>query len=282
MPIETLVGLFRQWPFRGKGRVFSPLVSRRGVREVAVWGHYRMPLDLSDVVQRQMFLGCFGYEIAATIRALLPPRGCFLDVGAHAGYFTLLAAHRVGPSGQVFAVEPNPAMFERLERVVRANGLTTCRPEAVALTDRAGSLSLYVPPDAENRPHNVTAIPQAGWREVTVPAKRLDECLAEWGPPAIDVMKMDVEGYEPKVLAGGAEALSRGVVKHLITEVNGHRLGQNGSSPADLVAQLASLGFRPAELRRGRATVVDSKTWDLDPAGEYDRLFVHRTTEPTA
>lgn len=282
MLIESLVGWVRQWPVRGKGRLFSPLVARRGVRDVAVWGRYRMSLDLADVVQRQMFLGCFGYEIAAAIRSLLPPGGCFLDVGAHAGYFTLLAAHRVTATGRVYAVEPNPAMFERLTRTLQANAVPACRAEAVALTERAGELVLYVPPDAEHRPHNVTAVPQPGWKEVTVPARRLDECITGWGIASIDLMKMDVEGYEPMVLAGGADALRRGVVRHLITEVNGRRLGQTGSSPARLVEQLEALGFQPAELSRGRAVPVAPARWDLHPAGEYDRLFVHRTATAAA
>jgi hypothetical protein len=87
-----MIGLVRQLPFRGKGRMFNPVIPRSGLRDVAVWGEYRMTMDLADVVQRQMFLGCFGFEISRAVRRLLRPAGRFLDVGAHAGYFSLLAA----------------------------------------------------------------------------------------------------------------------------------------------------------------------------------------------
>jgi FkbM family methyltransferase len=275
--VETAIGLVRQIPVRGKGRLFDALAPRSGVRVVPVWGHYRMHLDLADVVQRQIFLGCFGFEIAAAVRALVPDGGRFLDVGAHAGYFTLLAAHRAGPTGRVFAVEPNPTMFARLAAMLRENGVATVRAEAVALSDELGELTLYVPPDTENRPHNVTALPQPGWEPVTVPCRRLADCLREWAATPIDLMKMDVEGFEPQVLAGSGEALANGGVRHVITEVNGLRLTQNGSSPTALVKQLGDLGFLPAALAGRRAVPVSVHSWDFDPTHEYDRLFVHHT-----
>jgi hypothetical protein len=101
--------------------------------------------------------------------------------------------------------------------------------------------------------------------------------LPEWQVVSIDLMKMDVEGAEPRVLAGGAEALERGLVRHLICEVNGPRLTEAGSSPTALVRLLNGLGFEPARLRRGRAVPARVTGWDLDPAHEYDRLFVHRS-----
>jgi hypothetical protein len=90
-------------------------------------------------------------------------------------------------------------------------------------------------------------------------------------------MKLDVEGAEPRVLAGGAERLGAGVVRHLVLEINGPRLVAGGSSPSALVAQLEGLGFSPAKLSGGRAVPVVVETWDLDPAHEHDRFFVHRS-----
>lgn len=274
--IEAAVGLLRQVPVRGKGRLFDPVVPRSGVRDVVVWGRYRMSLDLADVIQRQMFMGCFGFEISQAVRRLLPPGGRFLDVGAHAGYFTLLASHVLGPTGRVFAVEPNPAMFTTLRTVLDRNRVATVRAEPVALGASGGVLRLYLPPPSEQRPHNVTALPQAGWTPFDVPCRRLDDCLAEWAAGTIDLMKMDVEGAEPQVLAGGAASLTAGAVRHLIVEVNGPRLTEAGSGPLELVARLGELGFRPAVLSGRRAVPVAAESWDLDPAHEYDRLFVHQ------
>ncbi len=167
-------------------------------------------------------------------------------------------------------------MFARLSAGLARNGVTTIRAEAVALSAEPGELTLYVPPAGAHSPHNVTALPQEGWQPVAVPCRRLADCLREWDAPPIDLMKIDVEGFEPQVLAGGAEPLTAGAVRHAIIEVNGRRLTQNGSSPAALVEQLGRLGFLPARLAGRRAVPVPPGSWDLDPASEYDRLFVHR------
>ena len=91
-------------------------------------------------------------------------------------------------------------------------------------------------------------------------------------------MKIDVEGAEPRVLAGGAVHLARGTVRHAMIEINGPRLVEAGSSPAALSTNSAALGFEPARLSRGRAMRVARTDIDLDPAREWDRLFVHTTT----
>jgi FkbM family methyltransferase len=277
MPVDWLIGRLRQADVRGKGRVFGRLAARTGRRTVPVWGDYRMTLDLSDGLQRMMYLGCFGGYMTRCVRRLLGPGQTFLDVGAHAGYFTLLAAHRAGPTGRVVAVEPNPGMFAALTAHLRDNGLGRVRAEPIALGREPGVLTLYRPPAAENRPHNITSLPQPGWEPFEVPCRPLDAALAEWAVDRVEVMKVDVEGGEPAVLAGGRVALAAGVVRHVVCEFNGERLRDAGSSPADLLARFADLGFRPAELRGRRAVPVDPAGWDLHPDHEHDRLLVHRT-----
>jgi FkbM family methyltransferase len=222
-------------------------------------------------------MGCFGRFMTECTRALLPSGGTFLDVGAHAGYFTLLASHMVGPTGLVLAIEPTPQTFAALQRHLNVNGISNVEPHMLALSDSDGALRLHVPPASEHRDYNVTCVARENWTGIDVPCRRLDECLADWRVERVDLMKMDVEGAEPLVLAGGAARLREGVVRHLIIEVNGPRLMEGGSSPLKLFAQLADLGFTPARLAGGRARAVNAKNWDFDPAHEYDRLFIHES-----
>jgi hypothetical protein len=149
----------------------------------------------------------------------------------------------------------------------------------IALGEEPGTLRLFVPPLSERRDYNVTYIPRADWLALDVACRKLDECVAEWDIRNIDLMKMDVEGAEPRVLAGGAESLRSGIVKHLIVEVNGPRLSEGGSSPEKLIAQLAGLGFLPARIVGKRVVTISADRWDLDPAHEYDRLFVHNSIQ---
>ena len=276
--LESCLNLMRPLPIRGKGLLWNRLTPRTGSHTVPVWGRYSMKLELSNVVHRQMYMGCFGDQIASWIRGLLRQGGAFLDVGAHIGYFALLGADRVGPDGRVFAIEPNPKAFSLLREHLDDNAARQVTAEQVALADTSGVLRLYSPADQEARDYNVTLLPQDGWNVVEVAARPLDDLITEWGLPTFDLMKMDVEGGEPGVLRGGSERLAAGAVRHLITEVNGPRLAEVGSSPKKLFDQLDELGFTPAKLRGGRAVRVDRRTLDLHPEHEYDRLFVHRST----
>jgi FkbM family methyltransferase len=274
--LDHMIGALRPVPLKGKGFALNFITPRSGMRTVPVWGAYAMSLDLANIIHRQIFMGCFGRGMTVWTRTLLPRGGTFLDVGAHIGYFSLLAAHCAGPEGHVYAVEPNPAAFASLEEHLASNQIKSVAAHRIALAESDGTLTLYVPPAGANLDYNVTTMPRPDWTSVDVPCRRLDDCLDAWHVERIDVMKMDVEGAEPRVLAGAAEHLRRGLVRHLIVEVNGPRLTEGGSSPVKLVEQLAGLGFQPARLANRRAVPVPASRWDLDPAHEYDRLFVHQ------
>ena len=72
-------------------------------------------------------------------------------------------------------------------------------------------------------------LPRDGWTRAEVPVRTLDACVREWNIDRIDLMKIDVEGAEPLVLSGAEAALTRGVVRHAMIEVNGPRLTKAGT-----------------------------------------------------
>ena len=104
-----------------------------------------MTLDLANVIHRQIYMGCFANGMTRSARSLLPAGGTILDVGAHVGYFSLIAADRVGREGRVFAVEPNPAVFSALRAHLAANRISQAEACNWGLAEREGSVALYVP-----------------------------------------------------------------------------------------------------------------------------------------
>jgi FkbM family methyltransferase len=274
--LDRVITTMRPLTVRGKGFVFDYVTPHEGMRHATVAGSYAMRLDLANVVHRQIYMGCFGSAMTRWTKALLSAGGTFVDVGAHAGYFSLIAVDRVGRGGRVFAVEPNPVVFSTLCAHLSANGITHVEACNWGLAEREGSTELYVPRPESLRDYNATLLPRPDWPVIEIRLRRLDACLDEWGVRRIDLMKIDVEGAEPRVLAGGAAHLANGVVRHMMIEINGPRLVEAGSSPAALVDELAALGFEPARVAHGRAIRVDRTNVDLDPTHEWDRLFVHR------
>jgi FkbM family methyltransferase len=167
----------------------------------------------------------------------LRPGMTFLDIGAHVGYYTLLAARRLEPGGLVFAFEPSPRNYELLLANVWRNGLTNvvCLPWAVS--DRSTFIDLYV--DERNTGDNRIFGEGPGTR---VRAVALD-ALPQIRSP-IDVVKIDVQGAEEAVIAGMTGLLARSPGARVTLEFWPFGLRALGRDARGALDYYRSLGFR--------------------------------------
>jgi hypothetical protein len=105
---------------------------------------FLMELDARDLVTRSILLdGVWEPRITGVTLAVLQEGSTFIDVGAHVGYYSLLASTQVGPAGRVIAIEPNPHTLERLWRNIRLNNSTNIAVEEVACTEKEGPLQFF-------------------------------------------------------------------------------------------------------------------------------------------
>jgi FkbM family methyltransferase len=135
------------------------------------------------------------------LRSHTPAGGVFVDVGANAGTYALPLAHHVGPNGKVIAIEPHPVMVARLafNQAASASGNVVLVPAAAGDTDG----ELMIETDHEN--YGASHVyPDASARSdaIRVPAMRLLRTLQDYKIEKIDSLKIDVEGYEDRVLIG--------------------------------------------------------------------------------
>lgn len=242
---EAVIDALRPYHFRGKRRLLERVAPHAGERTARVFG-YRVRLELDEAIQRWIYMGAFEPHETSIVRGWLRPGMTFLDVGANVGYFSLLAASLVGKTGRVYAVEPSPYAHRRLEDTVRANGLSQLRVCPIGLSAGAGVLNLYLPPEADGF-HSPTMSGDFGGPVVEVPVRRLDDSLDEWGVETVDLMKLDVEGHEPRVLEGASRVLSKGRIRAVVCEFNDYWLRQQGSSPEALYAMFEEAGFVDTE-----------------------------------
>ncbi len=215
-----------------------------------------MELDLSDLIQRSIYMGTFEREETEAIESLLKPGMSFLDIGANVGYFTALARSRVGPEGQVYAYEPSPWAFERLSRMISENGWSNVKAVNAGLAETEGELALYL---GEAGNHTPTMVPHEQQTIARVAVKRLDAEFQFPDRASIDVVKMDVEGFEPNVIRGGQRFFASGYVKVVLAEFNTHWLELNGSSIDALHGLFEECGFR------------------LTKSFGLNRIYTHRT-----
>lgn len=228
--------------FRGRHRVLDALLPRVGEREAGVC-RYRMTLDLSDYMQREVYMGTYEPTESAWVRETLRPGMTYVDVGANVGYYVAMGASLVGPRGRVVGFEPTPEAFGRLRTFVERNGIGHARCLQLALGASEGSMALYVPP-ASYHNLNASMTPYCeGMISITVPVVTLDSFLEENRIDTVHLLKIDVEGSEPLVLEGAQRSLRAGRIRALLAEFHPRILARVGSSPDALASWLTDRGF---------------------------------------
>jgi FkbM family methyltransferase len=139
--------------------------------------------------------------------ALLEPSGVFVDVGASTGIYALKAAKHLGRGGIVVAVEPFPDVCAVLRHSVRANGFDTVRVRSFCVAADTGMRTLWM---NGNRPSLFSLAHRRGNAPgLTMLAVALD-ALLDWEELArLDYLKIDAEGAEREIVAGGARSIAR-------------------------------------------------------------------------
>jgi FkbM family methyltransferase len=253
--IETLDRLgVSEWPLARTARL---RVRRLWRRYLEANGSRPVRIDVQGVrltVPRRYLPDfiCREYEplTTAAFRRAIRPGATVIDVGAHLGYYTLLAGTLAGAAGRVHAVEPCPENQAFLVKNIRLNQLQNvhlygyaagaARAERIFhITGSSDSHSLY--------PHPLTPTV----RQVPVTEVPLDEIVR--GP--VDVAKIDVEGAEFEVLAGMERLLAESPSLELGIEWAPACLRNAGRDPAALPGLLRDLGFTRIEVlddREGR------------------------------
>jgi FkbM family methyltransferase len=150
-------------------------------------------------------------QTSRLVRSLVTPQSLVVDVGANIGWFTLLTArHARG----VWAIEPEPANVSLLRRSIDANDLRNVVVRQAAAGDRDGTTSLWLT-GAGAGLHSIAR--QVGPTKIDVPCERLDTLFPE---ATVDLLKVDVEGAEPEVLAGASRLVGAGRIGSIIMEWN--------------------------------------------------------------
>ena len=246
---NLIIDAFRPVYFRGKARLLNTVSPNSGIRRTRVFGSV-FELDLEDLIQRNIYLGVFEPDETRLIKKHLRPGMTFVDVGANVGYYTALGARQVaGSGGRVIAFEPSRYAFEKLQSMVLANKLEHVTAVHAGLSDTAGQSKLYLGDGLHN--HTPTMVAHAGATATEISIVSLDEEAERLGIERIDLMKIDVEGHEPKVLAGATRLFRERRIQAILCEFNEAWLSKAESSAHQLGNILQEAGFRECELESG-------------------------------
>ncbi len=190
------------------------------------------------VVSGALYLNAYEPYFSELFRAQIPRGGVVLDIGANLGYYTLIASRN---ASQVIAFEPEPENGALLERTIAVNSLThvTLIKSGVGANDEVRTLSLD--PDNKGK-HTLLESGENGAEQHRIPMCTIDASLRSLGVARVDVIKMDIEGWEAHAFAGMTETLG---VHHpiLFFEYAPTRIGISGMSPIHMLETLQMLGY---------------------------------------
>src|SRR5579872_858624 len=201
---------------------------------------FEMWLDASDYVQHEILVHeAWAPEITAIFQEILKPGDFIVDIGANVGYFSLLAATLVGPSGHVIAFEPNPEIFSRLKANIARNGFSI-KAYQCACSETEGTISLYVNGTGNSGASSMSQANAAGntSREVNC---IIPDTLIE-GQARPKLIKIDVEGAEMLVLRGLRKTLA--AHPFLCLEVDDRKLMPMGTNSNEVLEYLSSFGYK--------------------------------------
>lgn len=206
-----------------------------------MWVHEDRDVHISQQIRESGQWEPYESKLVST---LLAPGQTFIDIGANIGYYTLLAARRVGSLGSVFAFEPEARNFGLLQRNLELNEIAGwVTASAVALGNRTEEVRLFLHPDnlGDHQLHPDQANLQQ--QSVSVAMRRGDDFFAERCPRA-DLVKIDTQGAELMVVEGMMQLLKRsGKQLKMIVELTPLSLRTAGGSGAQLVRLLSGLGL---------------------------------------
>jgi len=190
-----------------------------------------MALDLNDHVPRKIWYHCFEPAQVRVAERMVRRGDIVFDVGANIGFYTLLFARLVGPSGRVHAFEP--VMDVALRRNVELNGYANVVVHQAAAGAERGHVNLSNPLDGFS---------SGSWQRTDSNQARevLQVALDDYVGAQVAFVKIDVEGMEPAVIAGLTRSPASRRVVALMVEIAGELLDE----PAPVVEPLLAAGYR--------------------------------------
>ncbi|PWC29806.1 FkbM family methyltransferase [Teichococcus aestuarii] len=195
-----------------------------------------------DIGVHLLTVGRWESNYLELFRRLVKPGHTVFDIGANHAFYALHAAKLTGATGQVEAFEPNPRLAELSAASLRANGYKWARLHAVAVGDAKGQAVLTFNPSMSGG-GNIQMNPARSKAEsVTVDVVVLDEMFPD-PSYTVDVIKMDVEGYEGRALRGMAQLLERSPDVRIMMEFAPALMARSGVGASEVAAQFQGLGL---------------------------------------
>ncbi len=188
--------------------------------------------------------GKYEEYMCQTLRAILQPGHMFVDVGANEGYFCVLASRLVGDSGKVLAVEPQERLRSVIEENFRLNKVTGAVVDSHAISDKIQIGRFHLSPDINSGTSGLRRATRYRVPTQNVEIWTLTELLNRHEIEHVDLMKMDIEGFEYEAILGSQEVFAQRRIRHLALELHPWAMKPRGLESERITEFLERQGYR--------------------------------------
>jgi FkbM family methyltransferase len=261
-------------PIRSARIAYFKCINSVHLQEAHVFNGQNLSCVIPERVSKFIYrFGFFEYELTRGIIELLNPGQTFIDVGAHIGYFSVLAAHLVGSEGRVLALEPTPRTraitlhnLANFTNVMVLDCAAWHKSATLKFNDYGWILSALN--SAFQGRHEVL---DADRKTINVQAKSLDQIINDLGVVP-NFIKVDAEAAELNVLRG-AESTLRKYSPVVSIEVGDYT--KDGEKSRTVIEYAMALGYYPFNLVAGTLVPHELKT-----NYTYDNLILKKNNMP--
>lgn len=240
--MHPLLKLYSQLPnWRGKlflgNKLFLTAGYNQGIEIQKMVPDFLMELNLADRMQRLMYIKrIYESETSNALKPLLKNARCFVDIGANVGYFSMLAK-AINPHCQVISIEPLPQNLEKLHKHKEINKFSNFEILDVCISDQPGSTEFLIPPQDECGWGRIAYKDLFDGHRIVRNVETLDRIVEKLKIKNIDLIKIDIEGFELKALHGMTKTIDD-MQPSLCIELNEVCLTDLGTSGKEILSWL--------------------------------------------
>ncbi len=225
--LKTLLGVKRVVISTGQGRFWIDPVSLLGIA----------------LTERGVHETC----MVQTLDKFLKVSKSFVDLGANEGYFTVIGARLCGAEGRVLAIEPQHRLLPVIEENLRLNGLTNTQIVNTAISDKPGRAELHLTSSTNSGGSGFHRHTHYKLPTQEIGLQTLEQVLDANGVTVVDLMKIDIEGFEYEAVLGSPRVFEHHRVKALALELHPEILFERGIRAEDNTEMLRRYGYARGE-----------------------------------